>query len=132
MHLPVDVIEADLDGRRTWFVSTLVAHDVVRGRWLLALNGQFVGRHQFGPRAHPGDALIDVYDASLGVAQLIEVVRRARNGAHLPHPDITGTRSPQFSTSWPSARGVRLDGTRVGRVTNLTLRVLADALTVVV
>jgi len=132
MHLPVDVIEADLDDRRTWFVSTLVAHDVARRRWVVALNGQFVGTRQLGPRAHPGDGLLDVYQGALAPGELIEVLRRARNGAHLPHPHITGRRSSGVELHLDRRHAVRLDGVSAGHATRLAMRVLPDALTVVV
>lgn len=132
MHLPVDVIEVELDDRRTWFVSTLVAHDVWRRRWVVALNGQFVGTRQLGPRAHPGDGLLDVYQGNLPPGELLEVLRRARNGAHLPHPHITGTRSATAELQLDRPHGVRVDGVASGRASRLALRVLPDALTVVV
>ena len=132
MHLPVDVIEAVIDGRTTWFVSRLVAHDLLRRRWLVAMNAQFHGRHQLGPRAHPGDGLLDVFQATLAPAELMKVALRARNGAHLPHPGITERRAAQHAVTLHRPMAVWLDGQRVARARTVRLTVLPDALTVVV
>ena len=132
MHLPVDVIEAHLDGTPSWFVASLVAHDRLRRFWLVAMNAQFVGSYQLGPRAHPGDGLVDVFSGKLGWQELAEVARRATNGAHLPHPSIAVGRVAAHEVEFATRVRVSLDGSSVGSVRHLRLTVLPDAITVVV
>ncbi len=132
MHLPIDVIEVRIDGTLTWFVSRLIARDWRRHRWLVAMNSQFEGVYQLGPRAHPGDGLVDVFRATLALPDLAKVAKRARHGAHLPHPGITERRAAHHLITLDRALAVCLDGERVGRGTTIELTVLADAMTVVV
>ena len=132
MHLPIDVIEVLIDDIRTWFVSRLMARDWRRHRWLVAMNAQFEGVYQLGPRAHPGDGLLDVFQATLALPELVKVAKRARHGAHLPHPGVTERRGAHHLITLDRALPVWLDGVKVGRGTTFELTVLADAMTVVV
>ena len=132
MHLPIDVIEVRIDETLTWFVSRLIARDRRRHRWLVAMNSQFEGVYQLGPRAHPGDGLVDVFQATLALSELAKVAKRARHGAHLPHPDVTERRAAHHLITLDRALPVWLDGERVARGTTVELTVLADAMIVVV
>ena len=42
------------------------------------MNAQWVGGLNLGPRAHPNDGLLDVYDARLGLTDVVKVRARAR------------------------------------------------------
>ena len=129
---PIDAVEARVDGERHWFVTHLVART---RRWsyaLVAMNAQWLGRWNTGPRAHPNDGLVDLYEARLAFGQRLAVRRRLRHGAHLPHPGITERRTPETTVSFPRPLPVVVDGRPVGAARELALRALPDALTIVV
>jgi hypothetical protein len=128
----VDVGEVLLDGRLHLFVAHLVARDPLWLRAFVAMNAEWLGRLDLGPRAHPGDGLLDTYEARLRPGDLPAVWRRARTGTHLPHPRIRERRAPAVQVGFPRPRWVWLDGERVGRARNLAVRVAPAAAVVVV
>ena len=114
-----------------------VAHVVARGRWwhgagLVAMNASTVGDLRLGPRAHPGDGLLDVTEGSLPWRQLIAARSRARTGDHLPHPDLRVRRELELQISFAAPRLVFADGRRIGRARDLSLSLLPAALQVAV
>ncbi|HEV3352502.1 MAG TPA: hypothetical protein VG076_06240 [Acidimicrobiales bacterium] len=127
---PVDLGEVLLDGRLHLFVAHLVVRTRGWGHVVVAMNAQFVGPWVLGPRAHPNDGLLDVYQADLSLPDRLKVRARLRHGAHLPHPGFTERRRAAVSVDLGRARPVRLDGEVVGEARNLALRVQPDALTV--
>ena len=129
---PVDLGEVLLDGRLHLFVAHLVARSPLWTRAFVAMNAQWRGPWNLGPRAHPGDGLLDTYDARLRPSQLLAVRSRLHHGAHLPHPGIEERRSPAVSVDLERALPVELDGVAVGSARRLALRVEADAVRVVV
>jgi hypothetical protein len=131
VRVTIDVGEALLDGRLHLFVSHLVARTPLWTRAFVAMNAQWLGQWNLGPRAHPGDGLLDTYDARLPFAQVLAVRSRLHHGAHLPHPDIRERRAPSVQVELDKPLPVRLDGIREGRVRTIVVRVLADALVVV-
>jgi hypothetical protein len=133
----VDVGEALLDGRLRLFVAHLVARDPLWRRAFVAMNAQFLttrflGRWNLGPRAHPGDGLLDTYDARLPLAQVAAVRARLHHGTHLPHPGIRERRSAAVQVELEHPLAVRLDGTPAGRARAIAVRADPDALLVVV
>ena len=128
----VDVGEALLDGRLQVFVAHLVARTRGWSHAVVAMNAQFLGPWVLGPRAHPDDGLLDVYQADLSVADRLRVRSRLRHGAHLPHPGIKERRTPAIQFDLGRPRPVYLDGARWGQARNVSLRVESDALTVVI
>ena len=129
---PVDLGEVLVDGRIRLFVAHLVARSRLWTRAFVAMNAQFLGDWNLGPRAHPNDGLLDTYDVRLRPAQLLPVRARLRHGAHLPHPGLTERRAPAVSVDLERPLVVRLDGVAVGPARSLALRVEPDALQVVV
>jgi hypothetical protein len=129
---PVDLGEVLLDGRLHLFVAHLVARSPLWTRVFVAMNAQWLGQWNLGPRAHPGDGLVDTYDASLSLGQLPAVRGRLHHGAHLPHPGIRERRAAAVQVELERPLPVRLDGTAVGRARTLAVRVEPDALTVVI
>lgn len=133
VRFPVDLGVALLDGRLHLFTAHLVAR---RRGWLgrvvVAMNAQWLGGWDLGPRSHPNDGLLDTYDARLPVGDLLKVRARLPTGTHVPHPAIRErrARAVQFALDRPTP--VRLDGEVVGEARDLSLRVEPDALTVVV
>ena len=129
---PVDLGEVLLDGRIRLFVAHLVARSRLWTRAFVAMNAQFLGDWNLGPRAHPNDGLLDTYDARLRPGQLLPVRARLRHGAHLPHPGIEERRVAALTVELERPLTVRLDGVRVGVARSLAVRVEPDALQVVV
>ncbi len=133
MTLPCDLGVVLLDGREHFFVAHLVARRAWwRGRAYVAMNAAWLGAWNLGPRSHPGDGLLDTYDAHLPLGQVLPVRARLAQGAHLPHPAIAARRARAFEVDLGSSLAVRLDGVLVGRARTLSIRVEPDALTVVV
>ena len=129
---PVDVGEVLVDGRLRLFVAHLVAHTRLWSYAFVAMNAQWRGPWNLGPRAHPGDALLDVYEARLAAADRLKVRARLHHGAHLPHPGIKERRTGAVQVTLPRPLPVVLDGEQVGTGRNLSVRLRADALRVIV
>lgn len=122
-----------IDGRIHWFTAHLLAmRSLLSGRFVVVMNAAFAGHWNLGPRAHPGDGLLDVSDGSLSPPQRLRAARRARTGTHLPHPDIATSRVAAFSASFERPVRVALDGVRVGTARKLAVRIERDALRVVI
>lgn len=83
------------------------------GSGMLIANGQFLGRLDIAPRAHPGDGRLEVLVFEGRASDLWRMVPRMRTGTHLPHPRVRELRpaSVRVTTSG------RLfgDGVDVGR-----------------
>ncbi len=129
---PVDLGEALVDGRPYLFVAHLVARDRFWRHSFVAMNAQWLGEWNLGPRAHPGDAKLDTYQSDLTLSDLPKVRARLHHGTHLPHPRITERRLPAVQVELPRALDVWVDGVAVGRGRMLSVRVEVDALTVVI
>ena len=132
VRFPVDLGEVLLDGRLHVFVAHLVARTRGWSHAIVAMNAQFVGSWVLGPRAHPNDGLLDVYQADLSWPDRMKVRARVRHGAHLPHPRIKERRTAAIQIDLEHPRPVYLDGEHWGEARNLSLRVEPDALTVYV
>ncbi len=131
---PVDLGVVLADGLLHLFVASLVARNRLWTRAFVAMNAQFLGRQGWnaGPRAHPGDGLIDTYDVRLEPGQLLAVRARLPDGSHLPHPGIKERRAAAVQVDLERALPIRLDGERAGKARVLSVRVEPDALVVVV
>jgi hypothetical protein len=133
MTLVCDLGAALLDGRLHWFASSLVARGPWwRGRAFVAMNGAWLGGWNVAPKAHPGDGLLDTFDAHVPLGQVLAVRGRMRLGAHLPHPAISTRRAPAVQIELERRLPVWLDGVRTGEAKTVSVRVEPDALTVVV
>jgi YegS C-terminal NAD kinase beta sandwich-like domain len=131
-HYPVDVGWAEIGGEVHLFVAQVIA----RTRWrdiTAVMNTPFWGRLRLAPRAHPGDALLDLIEAEgLGLDDVRRVLPRARHGAHLPHPKLSERRVSHMSWTFDRPRSVFVDGLRQARVRELSVGLHPDALVVVV
>jgi hypothetical protein len=116
---PVDLGEVLIDGRLHLFVAHLVAHTKLWSYAFVAMNAQWLGRWNLGPRAHPND-------------DLLKVRARLNHGAHLPHPRIKERRVDALQIDLPRPLPIALDGQVVATGRTLSLRIAPDALTVVV
>ena len=132
VRFPVDLGVVLADGLIHLFVASLVARTRLWTRAFVAMNAQFLGRWNAGPRAHPGDGLLDTYDVRLKPGQLLAVRARLPAGSHLPHPGIRERRVAAAQVELEGPFPLRLDGQLVGRARVLSVRVEPDALVVVV
>jgi len=131
MMFPIDVGELLVDGRHHYFVAHVVARTRGWGHAFVAMNAQWLGDWNLGPRAHPNDGVLDTYRADLGLFDRLKVRRRLPLGAHLPHPGIAGERGAAVAIELPRPLPVYVDGEQIGRGRTLALRVIPDALRVV-
>ncbi len=129
---PLDLGAVLVDGRIHWFTAHLVARSRGWRRALVAMNAQWYGQWDLGPKSHPNDGLLDVYEARLSVVDALKVRARVAHGAHLPHPGIKERRVPAVQVTLKRPLPVELDGVAIGRARQLSLRVEPDALQVVV
>lgn len=130
---PIDVASVLLDGRQYWFASHLVARrSWWRGRVLVALNAEWLGEWDLGPRSHPNDGRVDVYETTMSISQRWKARERLKTGTHLPHPDISSRRVKAFQTTLDPQLTVWLDGVSLGSCTNITVRVEPDAMLITV
>jgi len=133
MTFPCDLGVAELDGVRHWFVAHAIARrSWWRGRTVAAMNAQWLGSWDLGPRSHPNDGLLDVTDGRLPLGDRWKARRRLPTGTHLPHPALTVIRAPSVELDLDPPLGVWLDGDRIGRASTLALSIEPDALRVVV
>lgn len=134
MTLPIDVVRVVLDEvDEHWFVAHLVARRPAWWGWAcVAMNAQWLGRWDLGPRSHPDDGLVDITSGDLPVDDRWKARARLPTGTHLPHPALETERRPSARLTFPRPLVVRLDGTPVGRARAADLTVEPDALRVVV
>ena len=132
VRFTVDLGEALLDGRLHLFIAHLIARTGLWTRAFVAMNAQYLGHWNLGPRAHPNDGLLDTYDVHLPPNQLLQVRARLHHGAHLPHPGIKERRTTALQVELQRPLKVRLDGAGVGQARVISVRVQPDVLTVVV
>lgn len=131
--MPVDVGAVLLDGRLHWFVAHLVARrSWWRGPVVAVMNAQWLGTWDVAPRAHPGDGLFDILVGDPPLGDRLKARKRLITGTHVPHPDIDVRRSSAWQTELDPDLDVWLDGEKLGRFRNVSVRVEPDALTVVV
>jgi len=129
----VDLLHVVADGR----TFTALAHVVARRWWwrgevVMAMNAQFLGPYDVAPRSHPNDGRLDLLrvDPSMGLRARLQARTRARTGTHLPHPSMTLISTERWAATFSRPLDVYVDGHRVGRVSDLAIEVLPDALIV--
>lgn len=132
MVFPIDLGEVLVDGKLHLFVAHVVAHDRLWGRSFVAMNAQWRGGWNLGPKAHPNDGVLDTYRAELGLSDRLKVLRRLGTGSHLPHPGIKADRSASVVTEFERPIAVEVDGRKIGKARRIVVRVEPDALRVVV
>jgi len=129
---PVDLGEVLVDGRLHLFAAHLVARTRTWSYAFVAMNAQWLGGWNAGPRAHPGDGLLDTYEARLPPAERLKVRARLHHGAHLPHPAIRERRTAAIQVELPRPLPIVVDGESVGQARHLSLRLRPDAVRVIV
>lgn len=132
-RLPVDLCEVLVDGSLHFFVAHLVARrSWLRGPVVVVMNAQYRGDWNVAPRSHPNDGKVEVFRADLSLGDRWKALPRLKNGTHLPHPDISLERTSGVQIDLEPGMKVWLDGESVGPARTLSIRVVPDALTVVV
>lgn len=141
MRFPIDIVELNIvrpDGvtERLWFSAHLVAVEGGRAlfaaRTVVAMNAAFRGPHNLGPRAHPGDGLIDVTDGMLSFRERLQARSRLASGTHVPHPALRTRRVSSVEATFERTATVVLDDRDVGPARAIVLHCLPDAVVVVV
>jgi diacylglycerol kinase family enzyme len=131
MAFPVDVGEVLIDGRHHFFAAHVVAR---RNGWrdfAVAMNAQWVGEWNFGPKAHPNDGIVDAYEGHLQMFEWRKVRARLTTGSHLPHPRIEPTRAKAVTFEFAQDYDVFVDGEAVARARHVAVRIVPDAITVI-
>jgi hypothetical protein len=139
VRYPCDAMEVVHDDGAGPRRRLAVAHVQARGRRLFAsrtvlvMNAAFIGPLDLGPRAHPGDGLLDVTDGAVGRGEVRRARQRATTGTHVPHPGLSERRVPAYEAVADPGRTWRLvvDGVEVGRTRQVRVTVLPEALLVV-
>ncbi|HEC10846.1 MAG TPA: hypothetical protein ENI86_14965 [Acidimicrobiales bacterium] len=132
--MEVDAVEVIPDGGPPMvFVAHLVARrPLYRGRIVAVMNAEWHGEFDVTPRSHPSDGRVELLDADLPAGQKWKARGRLRTGTHTPHPDIAVRSAASHEVVFERRFGLWLDGTRIGDVHRVEVRVLPEALTVVV
>jgi len=95
----------------------------------MAGNVAHLGSWDVAPRAHPNDGRLDVVAvaATMSMRARRQARRRLRTGSHLPHPEITVTRTTTASCRPERGAVVIIDGGPARRATLVTVTVAPDA-----
>ena len=131
MAFPIDAGEVLIDGRHHFFAAHVVAR---RNGWrdfAVAMNAQWIGDSNFGPKAHPNDGIVDAYEGHLAMFEWRKVRARLLTGSHLPHPRIEPTRAKAVTFEFAQEYDVFIDGAPVTRAKHLAIRIVPDALRVI-
>jgi putative lipid kinase YegS-like protein len=130
LAFPLDVGEVLLDGRLHFFTAHLLVQPQGWRRFVVAMNTPWMGEWNFGPKAHPNDGVLDVYEANLNLFEWRKVRSRLPTGAHLPHPRIQSHRTKAMTFEFRRGASVKVDGEDLGTAKHVAIRVLPDAITV--
>lgn len=130
--VPVDLVIAVLDGVEVPFVAHAIVGKPFTKDSAMVMNAQWLGDLDFGPRAHPGDGLIDITTGSLGLRERRLARSRAKTGTHLPHPSLSARRTKSETLSFDRLRPICIDGHLNLHAQTISFSVLPDAFFVVV
>lgn len=130
-EFPIDLGEALVDGVHRYFVAHLVVRDRTWHRTTLAMNAQWLGEWNLGPKGHPNDGVLDTYAAELSLADRWKVRQRLPSGSHLPHPRIEAKRTDHRPIDLVRGQRVYVDGEDFGAARHVLVRLLPDAIRVV-
>lgn len=134
--LPVDLLRVEVGARTVWASAHVIARRWRgwRGEVIAVMNGQYAGRADVAPRAHPGDGQADVVTvaASMEARARWQALRRLPTGTHLPHASIAVRRVRQLTIELAAPAPVAADGRRIARARRFTVSVEPAALTVCV
>lgn len=114
-----------------------VAHVVARNGWLrgpviAVMNAAFHRTWNVAPKAHPGDGRLDIFEVTLSTGDRLKARRRLPSGTHIPHPNIATRSVSEAVVEFDRPLDIWIDGRKRGRSTQIEVRVVPDALDVVV
>ncbi len=130
----IDAIHVQADGNQYWCCAHVVARrSWWRGRVVVVMNSEWLGRWRVTPAAHPGDGYLRIVETApqYRIRQRLLARRRLRTGDHLPHPHLSSKRVTQASFEFDRPTDLWLDGTNVGRVRSLAVAVVPTAVQIV-
>lgn len=130
--VPIDLAIATIDGRDHPFVAHLVVGRPFGPNFAAVMNAQWFGDLDLGPRAHPGDGLLDITTGSLRWRQRRLAVRRARSGIHVPHPALRQRRTANEVLHVGKPVPVLIDGGLRTTGSEISIRLERDAFEVVI
>lgn len=129
-RVELDLLRVVADGAE----HAAVAHVVARRSWwrgqlVAVMNVDQLGDRNVAPRAHPNDGFADVVevDPGMGLRQRWQARARLPQGTHVPHPSIRTRRVREAVWHFERPLGLWIDGERRGRVSDLSIVVVADA-----
>jgi diacylglycerol kinase family enzyme len=131
LRASIDVVEVIAGDESVWCASHVVARrSWWRGEVVLAMNAQFLGDRDIAPRSHPNDGKVDVLrvDPAMSRRSRRQAATRARNGSHLPHPQLSMRSASELSLAFERPLVVWVDGVRWASRSAIDLRVHPDAL----
>lgn len=88
----------------------------LRQRYVACTNYGEMGKLQLAPRAHPNDGFFDVLsiDSTMSPKQRLLSAKKAKTGTHIPHPNISITRSQNLAiTRSTKNETLKIDGVRI-------------------
>ncbi|MEZ5381228.1 MAG: hypothetical protein R2754_05465 [Microthrixaceae bacterium] len=109
---------------------------LVRAPWfvdetLVAANAAFVADWNVAPRGHPNDGRLDATRGALPTRDRRQLAGRLVAGTHVPHPGLATSRTASLEAG-PGPWRLFIDGADAGLVDDFDVRVIPDAITVVV
>ncbi|MEY2397768.1 MAG: hypothetical protein QOJ00_942 [Actinomycetota bacterium] len=128
---PIDAGEVLVDGVHHYFAAHVVARTRRWRHFAVAMNAQWVGEWNFGPKSHPNDGVLDGYEGDLDFFEWRKVRKRLPSGTHLPHPRIEARRARAVTFEFAKPLPVYIDGEAIGSARHLAARVIPDALRVI-
>ncbi len=124
LRVPVDLGVLLTDDEEWLFVAhTVLRSPLWSGPFVVAMNAQWCGPLDLGPRSHPADGLLDITEGSLPLRQRLVARNRARSGTHLPHPQLRTRRSPEHTVALERPVSAFIDGRRRLSLATATLSV---------
>ncbi|HBX76543.1 MAG TPA: hypothetical protein DEG43_02745 [Acidimicrobiaceae bacterium] len=127
-RIPVDLLKVTTEDQTVVALAHVIARGFAwRGRAIVAMNAQFLGPYNLGPKAHPNDAIMDITEGTLGMRDSLAARKRARSGSHIPHPSLSTSRVRSASWTFDSPLRIIVDGVDLGRRHQLSIDVIADA-----
>lgn len=131
-QFPIDLILATVGTTEYPVVSHLIVGKLFGRNFASAMNAQWWGESDLGPRSHPGDGLIDITTGRLAFRERRQARNRSRTGTHLPHPDLTYRRVASATLAFDSPARLCIDSTLTLVGSSVSLAVVPDAFNVVV
>ncbi len=133
----IDLISVRADGENLWAcVSVLARTSWWYGPVVAVMNAEFAGRWRIAPAAHPNDGRLHVLEMGINGPPLRLRERfvargRLRTGSHIPHPAISVRRVTDADFRFERPLQLWLDGERIGKCQQLSVRAVPDAAEIV-